>query len=275
MFVTIAAPCSSSVASGRQQVNGVDLYYEQTGRGKHAVLLLPGALGKYFWQIVVWWRPLVKTALLFLRHRKHEDRFQSSAQVSQQRAFHSRRLGPPWLRTVPPTTQRLPPWLLWAGCKGCSGSDEGTVIWCFHWLLFLVSVWYTVFVYSFSGLGLWQVLPAGVERWRHHCSDCSCQKPRLDQQDGCLGVQRLRLPAGPQALRWCSSLIRARELSLMMMMMISPLLSVFSLSFMGPSSRPWRLQVEREDEAAHGGGVRSRGVRHNLGGLGGRDRTVC
>ncbi|XP_068581096.1 valacyclovir hydrolase isoform X2 [Cebidichthys violaceus] len=35
----------SSVASGRQRVNGVDLYYEQTGRGKHAVLLLPGALG--------------------------------------------------------------------------------------------------------------------------------------------------------------------------------------------------------------------------------------
>ncbi|KAM9849315.1 valacyclovir hydrolase [Aulostomus maculatus] len=35
----------SSVASGRQRVNGVDLYYEQTGGGKHAVLLLPGALG--------------------------------------------------------------------------------------------------------------------------------------------------------------------------------------------------------------------------------------
>lgn len=35
----------SSVASGRQRVNGVDLYYEQTGRGKHAVLLFPGALG--------------------------------------------------------------------------------------------------------------------------------------------------------------------------------------------------------------------------------------
>ncbi len=40
-------PCSSSVASGRQRVNGVDLHYEQTGRGKHAVLLLPGALGKH------------------------------------------------------------------------------------------------------------------------------------------------------------------------------------------------------------------------------------
>ncbi|KAM6922038.1 valacyclovir hydrolase [Xenentodon cancila] len=36
---------SSSMSSGRQRVNGVDLYYEQTGRGKHAVLLLPGALG--------------------------------------------------------------------------------------------------------------------------------------------------------------------------------------------------------------------------------------
>ncbi|XP_076010572.1 LOW QUALITY PROTEIN: valacyclovir hydrolase [Genypterus blacodes] len=35
----------SSVASGRQRVNGVDLYYEQTGTGNHAVLLLPGALG--------------------------------------------------------------------------------------------------------------------------------------------------------------------------------------------------------------------------------------
>nr|XP_046247570.1 valacyclovir hydrolase isoform X3 [Scatophagus argus] len=37
--------CCSSVASGRQHVNGVDLYYEQVGRGKHGVLLLPGALG--------------------------------------------------------------------------------------------------------------------------------------------------------------------------------------------------------------------------------------
>ncbi|KAM3875815.1 valacyclovir hydrolase [Diretmus argenteus] len=36
---------SSSVTSGRRRVNGVDLYYEQTGRGKHPVLLLPGALG--------------------------------------------------------------------------------------------------------------------------------------------------------------------------------------------------------------------------------------
>lgn len=35
------------MASGRQHVNGVDLHYELTGRGKHAVLLLPGALGKY------------------------------------------------------------------------------------------------------------------------------------------------------------------------------------------------------------------------------------
>lgn len=43
---TCMFPCSSSV-TGRQNVNGVDLYYEQTGRGKHPVLLLPGALGKY------------------------------------------------------------------------------------------------------------------------------------------------------------------------------------------------------------------------------------
>ncbi|XP_074513473.1 valacyclovir hydrolase-like [Sebastes fasciatus] len=35
----------SSVTSGRKHVNGVDLYYEQTGRGKHAVLLIPGSLG--------------------------------------------------------------------------------------------------------------------------------------------------------------------------------------------------------------------------------------
>ncbi|XP_028300269.1 valacyclovir hydrolase-like isoform X2 [Gouania willdenowi] len=34
-----------SYSSGRRPVNGVELYYEQTGRGKHAVLLFPGALG--------------------------------------------------------------------------------------------------------------------------------------------------------------------------------------------------------------------------------------
>lgn len=43
-FTTALSPCSS-VASGKQHINGVDLFYEQTGRGKHAVLLLPGALG--------------------------------------------------------------------------------------------------------------------------------------------------------------------------------------------------------------------------------------
>ncbi|XP_045905881.1 valacyclovir hydrolase [Micropterus dolomieu] len=43
--ITAIQPYCSSVASGRQHVNGVDLYYEQTGRGKHAVLLIPGALG--------------------------------------------------------------------------------------------------------------------------------------------------------------------------------------------------------------------------------------
>lgn len=32
---------------GKQHVNGVDLYYEKTGTGGHAVLLFPGALGKY------------------------------------------------------------------------------------------------------------------------------------------------------------------------------------------------------------------------------------
>ncbi|XP_037530388.1 valacyclovir hydrolase [Nematolebias whitei] len=40
-----ARQCSSSVSSGRQRVNGADVFYEQTGGGKHAVLLLPGALG--------------------------------------------------------------------------------------------------------------------------------------------------------------------------------------------------------------------------------------
>lgn len=38
-------PYCSSASSGRRRVNGVDLYYEQTGQGKHVVLLLPGALG--------------------------------------------------------------------------------------------------------------------------------------------------------------------------------------------------------------------------------------
>lgn len=35
----------TSVVSGRERVNGVDLFYQQTGKGEHAVLLLPGALG--------------------------------------------------------------------------------------------------------------------------------------------------------------------------------------------------------------------------------------
>ncbi|CAB1323992.1 unnamed protein product [Coregonus sp. 'balchen'] len=35
----------TSVVSGRECVNGVDLFYQQTGKGDHAVLLLPGALG--------------------------------------------------------------------------------------------------------------------------------------------------------------------------------------------------------------------------------------
>lgn len=35
----------SAVTSGKKHVNGVDLYYEQTGQGKHPLLLLPGALG--------------------------------------------------------------------------------------------------------------------------------------------------------------------------------------------------------------------------------------
>ncbi|XP_074473511.1 valacyclovir hydrolase-like [Sebastes fasciatus] len=43
--ITATQPYCSSVVSGRQHVNGVDLYYERTGRGKHAVLLVPGTLG--------------------------------------------------------------------------------------------------------------------------------------------------------------------------------------------------------------------------------------
>ncbi|XP_074493110.1 valacyclovir hydrolase-like [Sebastes fasciatus] len=43
--VTAFQPYCSSVVSGRKHVNGVDLYYEQTGRGKHALLLFPGILG--------------------------------------------------------------------------------------------------------------------------------------------------------------------------------------------------------------------------------------
>ncbi|XP_036377788.1 valacyclovir hydrolase isoform X2 [Megalops cyprinoides] len=35
----------SSIISAKQKINGVDLFYQQTGRGQHAVLLLPGALG--------------------------------------------------------------------------------------------------------------------------------------------------------------------------------------------------------------------------------------
>ncbi|KAG8571594.1 hypothetical protein GDO81_011713 [Engystomops pustulosus] len=36
---------STEITSGRIQVNGVDLHYQRTGSGEHAVLLLPGALG--------------------------------------------------------------------------------------------------------------------------------------------------------------------------------------------------------------------------------------
>lgn len=35
-----------SIQSGKKEVNGVQLYYEKTGCGDHAVFLLPGALGK-------------------------------------------------------------------------------------------------------------------------------------------------------------------------------------------------------------------------------------
>ncbi|KAL4631001.1 Valacyclovir hydrolase precursor-like [Arapaima gigas] len=35
----------STKKSGKEKVNGVELFYQQSGRGDHAVLLLPGALG--------------------------------------------------------------------------------------------------------------------------------------------------------------------------------------------------------------------------------------
>ncbi|KAL2089387.1 hypothetical protein ACEWY4_014075 [Coilia grayii] len=35
----------TAVKTGKESVNGVDLYYQQTGGGDHAVLLMPGALG--------------------------------------------------------------------------------------------------------------------------------------------------------------------------------------------------------------------------------------
>ncbi|KAG9479311.1 hypothetical protein GDO78_012793, partial [Eleutherodactylus coqui] len=38
-------PYSSAITSGRIHVNGVNLHYQCAGRGDHAVLLLPGALG--------------------------------------------------------------------------------------------------------------------------------------------------------------------------------------------------------------------------------------
>uniref|UniRef100_A0A8C5QCU2 AB hydrolase-1 domain-containing protein n=1 Tax=Leptobrachium leishanense TaxID=445787 RepID=A0A8C5QCU2_9ANUR len=49
----VRAPCSqqpsayycSSIVSGRMEVNGVNIHYQQTGNGDHVVLLLPGALG--------------------------------------------------------------------------------------------------------------------------------------------------------------------------------------------------------------------------------------
>ncbi|KAM4688967.1 valacyclovir hydrolase-like [Discoglossus pictus] len=40
-----AASYCTSITAGRVQVNGVNLHYQRTGRGDHAVLLLPGTLG--------------------------------------------------------------------------------------------------------------------------------------------------------------------------------------------------------------------------------------
>ncbi|XP_073406228.1 valacyclovir hydrolase isoform X2 [Dendrobates tinctorius] len=42
---TAALFYSTAITSGRTQVNGANLHYQRTGRGDHALLLLPGALG--------------------------------------------------------------------------------------------------------------------------------------------------------------------------------------------------------------------------------------
>ncbi|BFZ19701.1 hypothetical protein BsWGS_22740 [Bradybaena similaris] len=45
----VSRKCSTStdrvITSAKQRVSGIDFHYEQTGSGKHTVLLLPGALG--------------------------------------------------------------------------------------------------------------------------------------------------------------------------------------------------------------------------------------
>uniref|UniRef100_F7FG16 Biphenyl hydrolase like n=1 Tax=Monodelphis domestica TaxID=13616 RepID=F7FG16_MONDO len=43
--VVAAAAYGTSIKSAKVEVNGVHLHYQQTGEGKHAVLLLPGMLG--------------------------------------------------------------------------------------------------------------------------------------------------------------------------------------------------------------------------------------
>ncbi|XP_044524130.1 valacyclovir hydrolase [Gracilinanus agilis] len=43
--VVAAAAYGTSINSAKVEVNGVHLHYQQTGEGKHAVLLLPGMLG--------------------------------------------------------------------------------------------------------------------------------------------------------------------------------------------------------------------------------------
>ncbi|XP_077389842.1 valacyclovir hydrolase isoform X2 [Festucalex cinctus] len=92
-----------------------------------------------------------------------------------------------------------------------------------------------------ADFGLCQVFSAGVERRRDHGPDCRSQEPRIDQQDARVGIQRVCLAKGPRHLQ------------------------------LGPR----RVQMEREDEGADGGGVRRASLCQNVASLGGRHRAVC
>lgn len=56
-------------------------------------------------------------------------------------------------------------------------------------------------LFFLAGFRLWEVLLAGLEWWRNHSADCCRHVSSPDQEDGRMGGQRLRLWAGPSALR--------------------------------------------------------------------------